>query len=378
MKFALHHKKRRLRNLTHKLNKLLADKDRGIIRLCFGAKKLFKAQHYLQENRYSDHSQWLKAWRGARNSQFFALGSKDESFGNQNCTYDLQNTLKLRVTGRYINRYGKHITLDNITFPYGQEQLDKAKHFKIVYDRKGRKRKEFKAVSYRFFRKKDRWYIAASLEPEYPKTKTSTQNGIIALDLNAGFITAVELDRFGNPLNETNYPVQVYSRSSDQVEAALGDAIKAIVELAEQKDKHTGIEKLDFTKKKQQLGEAGTKYARMLSGFVYSKFHSMVRSRALREGVGLIAENMFATSLAGHFRFMARYGLSSHGAAACAIGRRCLGFKLEKPVKDTVIPLPELKRNKNRYSHWGTISHSLKSKKSIPFNVRIAMISADR
>jgi len=379
LKFVLHQKKRRLRNLVHKLDKLLFDKATKVIRLCFGSKKLFKAQHHLKENRYTDHGQWLKEWQQARSNQFFMLGSKDEVFGNQNCAYHTNNTLRIRVANKFTGQHGKYIILNNITFPYGQEHLDQAKQFKTITNQQGHKKKEYlKAISYRFTRKKDTWYLNASIDRDYPQTTTSTQNGIIALDLNAGFITAAELDHFGNPLGETTYPVEMYGKSSNQIEAALGDAIKAIVKTAGQKGKHLGIEDLDFTRKKQRLREASPRYARMLSGFTYSKFKLMVQSKTLREGVGLIAVNPFATSLAGQFKFMARYGLSSHGAAACVIGRRSMGFKLEKPVKNTVIPLPDLKRNSSRHVQWLSISRKLKNKNSAAFNLRIAMISADR
>ena len=58
---------------------------------------MFLKQFNLKENGYSTHEEWKKDWRYARNSQFTFVGSKDETFGNQMCTYDLKNNLRIRV-----------------------------------------------------------------------------------------------------------------------------------------------------------------------------------------------------------------------------------------------------------------------------------------
>ncbi|MFJ5718346.1 hypothetical protein, partial [Neobacillus sp. NPDC093127] len=90
LKTYLFQKKRRLRNLTQKLEKLKSDATQQKIRICFGSKKLFHKQFHLEENKYKTHRDWKKDWEEARSSQFFVVGSKDETFGNQNATYDLK------------------------------------------------------------------------------------------------------------------------------------------------------------------------------------------------------------------------------------------------------------------------------------------------
>lgn len=82
------------------------------------------------------------------------------------------------------------------------------------------------------------------------------------------------------------------------------------------------IERLDFSKKKLQLREVSTKYAHMLSGFAYSLFKNKIKSKAEKLGEYVQDINPAYTSQIGHMKFMARYGLSSHGAAACMIARR--------------------------------------------------------
>ncbi|MDA8215920.1 MAG: hypothetical protein M0Z64_11695, partial [Nitrospiraceae bacterium] len=83
--YVLHQKKRRLAMLQDKLKQLQQDREDGKVRICFGSKKLFKSQFHLEENGYDSHGDWLIDWRNARSSQFFVIGSKDETAGCQSC-----------------------------------------------------------------------------------------------------------------------------------------------------------------------------------------------------------------------------------------------------------------------------------------------------
>lgn len=180
-------------------------------------------------------------------------------------------------------------------------------------------------------------------------------------------------------LNEFEIPVPMRDRSKNQVKAALGEAVKKAVLYAKERGKPIAIENLDFAKKKQALRESGTKHARMLSGLTYRQFRMMVESCILREGVELLkpdGKNVdpFATSVIGQLKFMVRYGLSSHGSAACVIARRGLGFKLEKATKSSVLKLPERKRTSRR-NYWLRVSNRLKK---THFSDRVALLYADR
>ena len=72
----VHQKKRRLANLRHRLVGLEADIAEGLVRLCFGSKRLWRKQHHLEQNGYHSREEWLKDWRAARNGEFFVLGSR--------------------------------------------------------------------------------------------------------------------------------------------------------------------------------------------------------------------------------------------------------------------------------------------------------------
>jgi hypothetical protein len=78
--FKIHNVTRRRDRLTLRLATLQAE---GMPRICFGSRKLFNAQHHLEENGFDSHGDWLATWRAKRDWQVFVLGSKDESGGCQ-------------------------------------------------------------------------------------------------------------------------------------------------------------------------------------------------------------------------------------------------------------------------------------------------------
>ncbi|WP_245527894.1 hypothetical protein [Ammonifex degensii] len=116
-----------MRNLRHELEAVRRDLESGRYPICFGGRELFKAQHNPEANGFRDHAEWLLAWRKARSGNFLVLGSKDETCGNQTCTYTRDNTLRIRVPDRIQERFGHHIRLGNVVFPYGQEHLDRVR-----------------------------------------------------------------------------------------------------------------------------------------------------------------------------------------------------------------------------------------------------------
>ncbi|WP_245527883.1 Atg14 domain-containing protein [Ammonifex degensii] len=251
IKSVLHQKKRRLRNLRHELEAVRRDLESGRYPICFGSRKLFKAQHNLEANGFRDHAEWLRAWREARSGNFLVLGSKDEACGNQTCTYTEDNTLRIRVPERLRARFGHWVLIKSVRFPYGQEHLDRVKRPVCVV--KGRK--VYRTVTYRFVRRNGVWYLFATVERDDPAPSTSRWNGAVGVDLNDGFLQVGEVDRFGNPVNEFKVPVAMRDRRRGQVTAALGEAVKKVVLYAKEKGKPVAIEDLDFTAKKRGLRE---------------------------------------------------------------------------------------------------------------------------
>jgi hypothetical protein len=95
----LHQKRRRLGNLQQGFEKLQNDRKSGRTHICFGSKKLFRAQFHLEENGCESHDQWHRTFTQARSKQFFILGSKDETAGCQGCIAirDAEGRYMLRV-----------------------------------------------------------------------------------------------------------------------------------------------------------------------------------------------------------------------------------------------------------------------------------------
>src|SRR3990172_2054544 len=253
-----HQKKRRLFILQTRLKKLQTFLEK--VSLCFGSKKLFRAQFALSENGFASHEEWKETWQKERNSEIFVLGSKDETTGNQSCVA-IQNeddTLSLRLRlPNSLGSFGKYLILPNLKFAYGHNEILDAL-------------KRQTAISYRFKRDPKGWRLFATIEREETPFVTDHRKGSIGLDLNADHIALVETDRFGNPIHKKTLPLVTYGKDRNQTMACIGDLSKQIVAHAKQVQKPLVIEQLNFQKKKCALREHSSKYARMLSGFTYS------------------------------------------------------------------------------------------------------------
>ncbi|MCI0690647.1 hypothetical protein L0337_01425, partial [candidate division KSB1 bacterium] len=128
-RFTLHQKKRRLAQLEAKLKQVRKKiEEEKAPRLCFGSRRLFDAQHHLQANGYASHEEWKADWDFERHSQFVAIGSKDETAGNQSCQYSPETqTIKLRLTDALVEAGNpKYLVIKSVAFAYGQEQIETA------------------------------------------------------------------------------------------------------------------------------------------------------------------------------------------------------------------------------------------------------------
>ncbi len=123
----LHQKKRRLARLFERLKAMEDDRAHGSVRICFGSRKLFRAQFALEANGYKDHSEWKADWLKSRSSQFFVLGSKDESAGNQSCQAGVEEDgtmrLKLRLPDAFSGTHGKFLFIPGLKFAYGHDAI---------------------------------------------------------------------------------------------------------------------------------------------------------------------------------------------------------------------------------------------------------------
>ena len=311
-------------------------------RLIFGGKKLWRAQHHLKENGFATHEEWRKAWRETRSSEFFLIGSKDESMGNQSCHVDLdQETLTVRLP----DTLGGLRVIRGVRFPYGQEILQQALQKGI-------------AISYRFVHKKKGWYVLASTQAPRGERRTDRACGVLGVDLGPGGMAAVETDRIGNPIARKTYPLALYHKTTFQARALIGDVAAEIGDWAKRCGKPLALENLEFEEKKALLRERGKGYARMLSSFAYTTMAKALHSRCAREGVEVIRLHPAFTSTIGIIKFAAMYGLSGDEAAALALARRAQDLKESLPA-GTAPGRPE-DRSGHVWNHWQRLGEALR------------------
>jgi IS605 OrfB family transposase len=338
----LHQKTRRMVSLAARLEGMQADHKAGTIRIAFGSRRLFRAQFDLSGNGFADHAAWRNAWHSARSAQFSVLGSKDETGGCQGCVATLAGdgtvSLRLRVPDALITadaNASKYVELHGIRFAYGMDQIRAALACGRVVERvsaTGRriKARDGKALTWRFVRDDKGWRMFVSVSVDPVTTVSTAQAGAVGADFNADHLAVAETDRHGNLLAHQRIDLDTRGMSTDQRRAAMGDAVKQVVERARASAKPLVIERLDFREKKARLEGADPQRARMLSALAYRDFDSMLRAAAFRAGIDVIAVNPAYTSVIGAVNHAARLGISVHVAAAFAIARRGLGLK-ERP-----------------------------------------------
>ena len=340
----VHQKRRRLASLKSRLVGLEADIAAGRVRLCFGSKKLWRKQHQLEANAYGSHEEWLSDWRDARSNEFFVLGSRDETGGCQLCVASIADdgtlNLRLRMPDCLAEQHGKYLIIPHVRFAYGHEQVLAALASNAEYaayrrkhgDKAARSTSLGQAIGYRFKRDGKGWRVFATTELPEVEITTDRRRGAIGVDLNANHLAVAETDASGNCLNAWRVPLVTYGKNTNQAEAIIGDAVAGVVEYAREVGKPIVIERLDFRQKKAALEGESPRYSRMLSSFSYGKVKAYFISRGYRQGVEVHQVNPAFSSVIGRVKFMERYGLSVHQAAALVLARRSLGFPSAFPA----------------------------------------------
>lgn len=337
LKHKIHHTKRKIKSLKHDLSLLKSDIDKGTVRICFGSRALFHKQFNLKENGFKSRAEWKEKWIYSRSNQFMCLGSADETFGNQNCQYDNVNILTLRVADRFVSLYGKYIVVPNVNFKYGQDNIDYCKGTYEGYTKGGNQQKYHNgAMTHRFYRNEFGWYLHTSVDVEDAPIATDSRIGAIGSDFNVNFAQICFVDRFGNPLDELSIKYSMYGKTSCQIDAMLGDMARDMCELGRYYKIPIFIEDLGLENAKKSLDNS-PKYNRMIHLFPYKKFRDALESRGRKTGVEIAAVNPSYTSVIGQFKFMKKYGLSSHGSAACVIARHGMKLKTEGCLRETKV-----------------------------------------
>ena len=167
-------------------------------------------------------------------------------------------------------------------------------------------------------------------------------------------------------------PLVTYGKTAHPAEGIIGDAVASVVEYAREVGKPIVMERLDFRHKKAALEGESRRYSRMLSSFSYGKIKVCFVSRGYRQGVEVHQANPPFSSVMGRVKFMKRYGLSVHQAAALVLARSAYGGLgcSERIPRRWVCPVgngvhvaftvPASKRVKHVWTYWGAISGQLR------------------
>ena len=113
--------------------------------------------------------------------------------------------------------------------------------------------------------------------------------------------------------------------------------------------------------------------------FAYGKIKAYFLSRGYRQGVEVIQVNPAFSSVIGRVKFMERYGLTVHQAAALVLARRLLGCS-ERIPRRWVAPIgngrrvaftvPVRKRVKHVWTYWGAVSRQLRPVLAAQYRLR--------
>jgi IS605 OrfB family transposase len=354
-RFTRHQLARRLHRIATRIEARRADLRRAVPSVCFGSRKLFAAQHHLEENGFPSRDRWRAAWKDARSRQFFVLGSSDETAGCQGCVLRplADDTFALRL--RLPNQAQRKYVETTVSFAYGADVLRDA----LAGSR---------AISYRFIRDEVGWRIFASTKPARFRQVSQERFGRLGLDLNADHVALTRMSGQGNLLSSWHVPLCTFGCSANAAKDAVGVAVGQIVAIAQRYRVPPAIERLNFSRKKATLRSSyGARYARMLSSFAYARFFSTLRARAHDAGIVMHEVDPAYTSVIGKKKFSVRYGLSAHQSAALVIARRSAKFSERPNRRDRgASRAPVRKRGEPVRSYWRRISRSEKTRGCTP------------
>lgn len=324
-------KYRKLKRLKFKLRKLENDFKNKKFSLCFGTKKLFKKQFRHSVN----HVDFLEEWRFERNNSFRLTGAKHETCGNNNIQLRLLKhnlyTLKIRVPLCLEEKYGKYISLNNVSFPNKKNDIIQ----EIVLNNQSSDISKRKAISYMFKKDKKGYRLILQVQPKAVKIETNDIYGVIGVDLNDDNFSLSEIDNLGNLIKTKIIRFNLKNKSSNQREDIINLTMNKVVDYAYSKKKDLIYEDLDFKEKKRQLTDNKNKeYARMLSSFAYAQMTKQLKSRAFKKGVRVEKIDPAYTSLIGRLKYAKKHGISVHQAASYVIARKYYGLeeKIEKKI----------------------------------------------
>jgi transposase, IS605 orfB family len=306
LKIKIYWKQNRLNTKKQKLKNLEKEIEIGKYKVCFGTKKLLQ----------KDYKEFVKK----RDSEIYYLGRAREKSCNNN--FQVEYSSK---TNQFYFRIRKEIDLDNDKFVYGQFNFNNKDYTNLL---KNLLRTKESALTYRIKVKDNKVLLQIIYNFEHNKGLCVTRNsyGVIGVDFNKGFVSVSETDKYGNLINTFNINYQ-YSKGNQTINDFQIIATQ-LKDYCLNIGKDLVIEKLDFTKKKDNLiSKRGKKYNEMLSSLAYSKFDSIITSKCAKNRIFLHKVNPAWTSWIAKQKYCPKMKLDIHSGASYVIARRGMFLK---------------------------------------------------
>ena len=306
LKIKIYWKENRLNTKKQKLKNLKNEIETGKYKVCFGTKKLLQ----------KDYKEFVKK----RDSEIYFLGRAGEKSCNNN--FQVEYSSK---TNQFYFRIRKEIDLDNDKFVYGQFNFNNKNHTNLL---KNLLRTKESALTYRIKVKDNKVLLQIIYNFEHNKDLCITRNsyGVVGVDFNKGFVSVSETDKYGNLINTFNIDYQ-YSKGNETTNDFQYIATR-LKDYCLNTGKDLVIEKLDFTKKKDDLiSKKGKKYNEMLSTLAYSKFDTIITSKCAKNRIFLNKVNPAWTSWIAKQKYCPKMKLNIHSGASYVIARRGMFLK---------------------------------------------------
>jgi IS605 OrfB family transposase len=134
-----------------------------------------------------------------------------------------------------------------------------------------------------------------------------------------------------------------YARGSRR-KYLIGVLAKVIVDVAKFLGKPIALENLDFGKDRL---DTNSKFNRMASNFPFAGMVEAVCRRATKEKVAFKLVPPQHTSTIAHWKYMNRFAVPVHCAAALVVGRRAIGYR-ERTTRELKQLLDQIKQNPTR------------------------------
>ncbi|GHE04101.1 IS200/IS605 family accessory protein TnpB-related protein [Streptomyces alanosinicus] len=332
-----HAKTRRLHLLEDRLDKARADREKGVVHVLRGGKKLARARHNLQATGLSEAA-WRERWEAER--WFLAAhGESGKRFGNETIRVNPDGEISIKLPAplaQHANApHCRYILTSRARFAYrGCEWADRVE--------------ANRAIAYRihFDVTRGRWYLTASWQIPPTKTiplTTALADGVIGVDTNDDHLAAWRLDTDGNPVGNPRRFFFDRSGTSQHRDAQVRHALTRLLNWAKTCGvKAIAVENLDFAAEKTREKHGRNKrFRKLISSMPTGRLRARLTSMADAIGIAVIAVDPAYTSRWGAQHWQKPLTTKNrkttrHDAAAVAIGRRAQGH----PIRRRTAPPP--------------------------------------